>query len=82
MKQIKTLNDGTKIYLLNGKLHREDGPAIEWLNGTKLWYINDLRHREDGPAIEYTNGSVEWFYNDVKYDVNSAEELMIAVLLK
>ena len=25
---------------LNGKLHREDGPAVEWANGRKHWYLN------------------------------------------
>jgi hypothetical protein len=33
--------DGTKWWQLNGKFHREDGPAIEWSNGDKFWYIND-----------------------------------------
>ena len=37
---------------LNGKLHREDGPAIEDSDGDKYWYLNDKLHREDGPAIE------------------------------
>ena len=26
---------------LNGKLHREDGPAMEWANGSKSWFLND-----------------------------------------
>jgi len=26
---------------LNGKLHREDGPAEEWADGTKYWFLND-----------------------------------------
>ena len=43
-------------YNEKGKLHREDGPAIEWADGDKIWYLNDKRHREDGPAIEWANG--------------------------
>lgn len=27
--------DGSKYWYVHGKLHREDGPAIEWTNGTK-----------------------------------------------
>ena len=27
--------NGTKYWYLNGKFHREDGPAIECANGTK-----------------------------------------------
>ena len=34
--------DGTKHWYLNGNLHREDGPAIEYANGTKYWYLNDI----------------------------------------
>jgi hypothetical protein len=28
-------------WFLNGKLHREDGPAIEYGDGQKSWYLND-----------------------------------------
>ena len=49
------------------KLHREDGPACEYLDGTKVWYLNGQRHREDGPAVEYNNGDKEWYLNDKKY---------------
>lgn len=48
---------------LNGVLHNEDGPAIEYNNGHRAWYINGKRHRLDGPAIEYLNGSMEWYIN-------------------
>jgi hypothetical protein len=29
---------GDKCWYLNGKRHREDGPAEEWADGTKCWY--------------------------------------------
>ena len=32
--------DGHKEWRLNGKLHREDGPAVEGANGYKAWYLN------------------------------------------
>lgn len=50
-------------WYLNGKLHREDGPAVEYANGEKCWYLNGKRHREDGPAIEYVNGDRKWYLN-------------------
>jgi hypothetical protein len=31
---------GTKEWYLNGKLHREDGPAAEGSGGTKEWWLN------------------------------------------
>ena len=59
-------NDRTK-YTLNGKLHRVDGPAVEWANGDKLWYLNDKLHREDGPAIERADGYKAWYLNGKYY---------------
>ena len=53
-------NDG---YPTRNKLHREDGPAIEYADGFKYWYLNGKRHREDGPAAEYIDGSKEWYRN-------------------
>jgi len=34
---------GTKRWILNGKLHREDGPAIEYVNGPKYWWYHGER---------------------------------------
>jgi hypothetical protein len=44
-----------------GKLHRDDGPAIERANGTKEWYCGGKLHRESGPAIERADGSRLWY---------------------
>lgn len=39
-------------YYQNGKLHREDGPAvIDKVNNEFIWYYLDKIHRDDGPAI-------------------------------
>ena len=55
--------DGTKQWWLNGKLHREDGPAVEHADGSKEWYLNGKIHREDGPAFEGADGTKEWYLN-------------------
>jgi len=60
---VKVYENGDKFWYLNGKLHREDGPAVECANGDKFWYLNGNLHREDGPAIEYTSGSKFWYLN-------------------
>ena len=52
-------------WFLNGKKHRENGPAIEWSNGDKVWYKEGKRHRENGPAVEYSDGS-KWWYKEGK----------------
>lgn len=46
----------TKLWLKDGKLHRDDGPSfVEYYqNGkvkSKTWFINNKIHREDGPAV-------------------------------
>lgn len=52
---------GDKSWYINGKLHKEDGPAIQRSNGDEFWYANGKRHREDGPAIETMDGWKEWW---------------------
>jgi len=59
--EMKVDSDGRKYWLLNGKLNREDGPAIEYPDGSKHWLLNGQYHREDGPAIEWPSGEKQWF---------------------
>ena len=60
---VKVFESGHKAWYLNGKRHREDGPAVKYANGDKCWYLNGERHREDGPAFEYANGTKAWYLN-------------------
>ena len=60
---VKVYDQGEKYWLLNDKLHREDGPAVEKANGDKFWCLNNEYHREDGPAVERTNGYKYWYLN-------------------
>ena len=62
-----TVDDyGTKRWFLNGKLHREDGPAEEWADGTKEWYLNDRLLTEE-----------QW-----KKKVNKVKELTVSEISK
>ena len=47
-------------YYVNDKLHREDGPAIEYNSGDASWYINGLRHRVGGPAKNFSYTKQWW----------------------
>ena len=67
--QTKHYKDGSSVkqWFLNGKMHKEDGPAEigYYPDGTvsyTSWFIDDEAHREDGPAwIEYNkDGSVRY----------------------
>ena len=62
--------DGTKIWHLDGKRHRIDGPAVEYQNGTKFWLFYGKLHREDGPAIVRSDGTKEWFLNGERHRID------------
>jgi hypothetical protein len=49
-----------------GKLHRLDGPAVDYVDGRKQWYKNGLRHRLDGPAVEVVSYK-DWWKNGIKF---------------
>jgi len=55
---------GNKRYLNDeGKLHRLDGPAVEYYNsGSKEWYINGNRHQNIDPVAEYSIGTKYWLF--------------------
>jgi hypothetical protein len=73
---VKVYPSGSKFWYLNGKCHREDGPAIECASGNKYWYLNGKRHREDGPAVEWSNGNKYWYLNGKEYTEQEFNEKM------
>jgi hypothetical protein len=75
--ECRTDEDGTKEWLLNGKYHREDGPAVEFVDGCTWWYLNDKRHREDGPACEYADGDKYWYLDGIPADPETIVDLWL-----
>ncbi len=73
---------GHKRWYLNGGLHREDGPAMEWVNGDKEWWLNVYKHRVDGPAVEYVDGDKYWWYHGKKVDCQTNKEFLKLIKLK
>ena len=59
---------GTEIH------HREDGPAIEYVNGDKSWWQHDKLHRLNGPAIEHVNGYKQWWIQDKRIFVETQKD--------
>jgi len=53
--------DGSKMWYVDGQLHRLDGPAFEAANGCKYWYVDGQCHRLDGPAVQYADGRKYWY---------------------
>ena len=66
-----------KLYYIDQKLHKENGPAItEFSKDGKInieaYFINDNYHRKNGPAVVlyYSNERIEysfWFFNAKEY---------------
>jgi len=38
---VRVFSNGDKVWRLNGKFHREDGAAFEYVNGHRAWWLND-----------------------------------------
>ena len=62
--EVRELANGIREWYLNGKLHRDDGPAVEGANGYRAWWLHGELHREDGPAVERADGTREWWLDD------------------
>ena len=67
-------------YRLNGKLHREDGPAKEWADGDKEWWVDGKCHRLDGPAVEWANGTKEWYVDDNKVPKSDVDNFRLKTM--
>ena len=52
-----------KEWYKNGKLHRINGPAVEYKNGCKKWYKNGILYKECGPDIIFDRIQKKWFIN-------------------
>ena len=63
---VRVHSDVSEHWYLNGRLHRENGPAVEYANGNKTWYLNGELHREDGPAVDWAGSFKEWWINGQK----------------
>ena len=67
VKQFEFYSNGSKYWYLNGKPHREDGPAVEYSDGTKQWCLYGEFHNLDGPAHRVSTGYHEWWVSGNHY---------------
>ena len=68
-------------YYYLGKLHREGGPAIEFISGgNRSWYKHGKLHRLDGPAKEYDPDGKYWFIDGKQYTEEEWKKLSFAIL--
>jgi hypothetical protein len=74
---------GNKFYYNENKqLHREGGPAVEYVDGQGSWFINGIRHRLDGPAMDWANDKKYWYYKGKHIKCSSQEEFEKYLRLK
>lgn len=66
------VNSLGSTWMVNGKLHRLDGPAIDENNGHQEYWVNGKKHREDGPAIIDKNGYQEYWINGKRHRMDGA----------
>ncbi len=55
--------NGDVAYYFEGKLHRDDGPAVICADSLVAYYKHGKLHCEDGPAIISSSGKKQWFLN-------------------
>ena len=61
---------GTIAHYVNGKIHRDNGPPVEYRKGKrwyKEWFMNNRLHRDNGPAVEDISGHKAWWFNGEHY---------------
>jgi hypothetical protein len=63
---VTTINSEKTTYEVGGKLHRTDGPAIEYANGRKEYYFEGKLHLTDGPAVICVNGDKRYFIDGIQ----------------
>jgi hypothetical protein len=64
------VTDTSTEWYLDGKRHREGGPAFERADGYKAWWVDGKIHRLNGPAIERANGFKAfkaWWFNGKRH---------------
>ncbi len=86
--------DGNKRWWnVKGLLHREDGPAVEYIDGEQQWWVNGNIHRLCGPALVRPHNRSAWFINSLNVtdkiqewakendiDLNNLTEVDIAII--
>ena len=55
------------VYYQDGRLHRDDGPAVMRNYGYQEWLQHGNTHRDDGPAVIWRNGSKEWYKKGLRH---------------
>ena len=60
-----TFQNLNRAWYLDGKFHRDDGPAIEYVNGINQWYLDGYPFHEE----EWETERIKWIQKEIKDEV-------------
>jgi len=60
-------SNGDKSWIIKGKLHREDEPAILCIDGRKYWYLNDFKYSFEEWCKKLNKSDEEIIFLRLKY---------------
>jgi hypothetical protein len=65
--------NGHKVWYHNYKMHREDGPAVEYVDGSKEWWIDGelVYDRFENQLHNYPNISEAFKKSIIKYRLDT-----------
>lgn len=68
---VTTYADGMQRWMLHGRAHRDDGPAVTRPTGYEEWCRHGWLHRTDGPAITWPADEDQpagsaWYIHEIK----------------
>jgi hypothetical protein len=69
--------DGSMEWTVNGKRHRENGPAIVRPNGAREYWLNGHMHRVEAPAYFGPYGATRWMIKSV--DITEAVQEWLSI---
>ena len=72
--ECKACPNGDKEWWLNGKLHREDGPAYERPDGTKKWWLNNKKVHPETLVDLWLERGVFCWYDETTETLSFGEE--------
>ena len=63
-------DNGRQARYMNGKLHRDGGPALIYANGEQEYWINGKLHRDGGPAVIHVSGYKAYYQHGKRHRLN------------
>ena len=63
---VRVYEDRTE-WKVGNKLHRDNGPAVEYVSGGSEWWCDGKQHRIGGPAVTWSDGCMVWYVDGKRH---------------